>query len=170
MCVFILGAFFFFNYNYCHVNPERTESTELVRAVFMGSGWTLSNAQYLTHITVLFSFYDPFIYFKSNILSLRISFKIIATLRCLPQITILARLLLTLHWQLKTGCFPGLWRLSHPAGARWDSLGHGTVTPVGLGCTSPSIRLLSVCTEKHWEVYTFQEKNLNVLPCPFSIL
>ena len=118
VCFYFRSLFFFFNYNYCHVNPERTESTELVRAVFMGSEWTLSNAQYLTYITVLFSFYDPFIYFKSNILSLRISFKITATLRCLPQITILARLLLTLHWQLNTVCFPGLWRLSHPAGGR----------------------------------------------------
>lgn len=118
VCFYFRSLFFFFYYNYCHVNPERTESTEILRAVFMGSGWTLSNAQYLTYITVLFSFYDPFIYFKSNILSLRISFKIIATLWCLPQITILARLLLTRHWQLNTVCFPGLCRLSHPAGGR----------------------------------------------------
>ena len=47
---------------------------------------------------------------------MRISFKIIATLSCLPQITILARLLLTRHWQLNTVCFPGLSWLSHPAG------------------------------------------------------
>lgn len=55
---FYFRSLFFFYYNYCHVNPERTESTELLRAVFMGSGWTPSNAQYWTYITVLFSFYD----------------------------------------------------------------------------------------------------------------
>lgn len=82
--------------------------------------WVVDGRGLMLSIWLTLQFYSasisPFIYFKSNILSMRISFKIIATLSCLPQITILAHLLLTRHWQLNTVCFPGLSWLSHPAG------------------------------------------------------
>lgn len=48
-----------FYYSYYHVNLESTESPELVTAVFTCIGWTRSNAQHLTHITVSLSFYEP---------------------------------------------------------------------------------------------------------------
>lgn len=91
---YCLEAFSFITSVHCLVNLERTESSGLV-IVCLNCGWARSNAQHFTSITLLFM--SAFIYFKSNILSMRISFKIIATLWSLPQITIFTRLLLTRH-------------------------------------------------------------------------
>lgn len=82
--------------------------------------WVADGHGLVLKIWLTWQFYSasmsPCIYFKPSILSMRISFKIIATLSCLPQITILARLLLTRHWQINTVCFPGLSWLPQPAG------------------------------------------------------
>lgn len=74
-------------------------------------------------------------------------------------------LLLTRHWQRNTVCFPGLPWLSRRQRPCSGSGGHSVATPIGLGCRSSLIRLLSVCTEKCGEVGIFQRRDIKSISC-----